>query len=82
MTASDMMQKNMTIAKIATITMTERRRAMKDSKAYQVLQALVVESNKLTVAEKLSLLRLLFEQEDLAEYKESKEQKGEEDAEI
>lgn len=55
---------------------------MKDSKAYQVLQALVVESNKLTVAEKLSILRLLFEQEDLAEYKESKEQKGEEDAEI
>lgn len=51
---------------------------MKDSKAYQVLQALVVESNKLTVAEKLSLLRLLFEREDLAVYTESKEQEGEE----
>jgi hypothetical protein len=52
---------------------------MKDSKAYQVLQYLVLESNKLMPEEKISLLRLLFEQEDLAEYKESKEQKEEDD---
>lgn len=56
---------------------------MKDSKAYQVLQKLVLESNKLMPEEKISLLRLLFEQEDLAVYTESKEeQKGEDDAEI
>lgn len=53
---------------------------MPDSIAYRILQELVVASAELNIDQKLSLLRLLFEQEDLAEYKESKE--GEDNAEI
>lgn len=47
---------------------------MKESAMYKILQEMVVTSNILTAEAKLEMLRLLFEQEDLALYQEGLEQ--------
>lgn len=55
---------------------------MKDSEIYKRLQELVVINEFLETEEKLEILRLLFEQEELARYSESREEKGEDDGKI
>ena len=46
---------------------------MKDSEIYKNLQRLVVESADISTDDKLEVLKLLFEREDLALYMEGKE---------
>ena len=41
---------------------------MKERRAYQILQELVINASDISIADKTDLLRLLFEQEDLALY--------------
>ena len=60
---------------IMTATKTERRENMKDSEIYKKLQELVIVSGFLNNEEKIAILRVLFEQEDLALYTEECEQK-------
>lgn len=56
---------------------------MKDSEIYRILQELVVNTPGIETSDKLNMLRLLFEQEELALYTESKEEQEEsKDAEI
>lgn len=47
---------------------------MKDSEIYRILQELVVNTPGIETSDKCKMLRLLFEQEDLALYTESKEE--------
>lgn len=53
---------------------------MKESKSYQILQQLVINAPDICIADKTALLRLLFEQEELALYREKLE--GEENESI
>lgn len=55
---------------------------MKDSTIYRILQELVLNTPGIEASDKLEILRLLFEQEDLARYSESREEKGEDDGKI
>ena len=54
---------------------------MKDSKAYKILQELVVNTSDICTADKTAILRLLFEQEDLALYIEEHEKQEEKENE-
>ena len=55
---------------------------MKDSEIYRILQELVVNTPGVETSDKLTMLRLLFEQEDLALYSESCEKKVEDNEPI
>ena len=48
---------------------------MKDSQIYKILQEMVIASNTLTTEAKIAMMRLLFEQEDLALYAENCEER-------
>lgn len=54
---------------------------MKERKAYQILQQLVINAPDICIADKTDLLRLLFEQEDLALYIEEHEKQEEKENE-
>ena len=58
-----MMQK---ITKITKNEITKGDKKMKERKAYQILQQLVINAPDICIADKTDLLRLLFEQEDLS----------------
>ena len=56
---------------------------MKERKAYQILQELVINAPDISIADKTDLLRLLFEREDLALYiEEHEKQEGGEDESV
>lgn len=55
---------------------------MKDSQIYKRLQKMVVVSEFLTAEEKIAMMRLLFEQEDLALHIEAMEGKAAEDGTV
>ena len=56
---------------------------MKERNAYQILQQLVINAPDICIADKTDLLRLLFEQEDLALYiEEHEKQEGGENESI